>query len=236
MKKIKLLDKNLINQIAAGEVVERPASVVKELVENSLDAGATKIEISVSNECRNIRIADNGCGINPEDIELAFSKHATSKISTIEDLSEISTLGFRGEALASLISISKVTCITKQKDNPTGTKAVCENSNVIKTPTGCADGTIMEIEDLFYNVPARLKFLKNEKTEMAYITEMVQSIALCHPQTSFVLKHKNAITMQTFGSGNLLNTISEIYSADVAGELNEIYKAAYKKGPEIPVL
>lgn len=224
MKRIKLLDKNLINQIAAGEVVERPASVVKELTENSIDAGATKIEISISNECRNIRIADNGCGIDPDDIELAFSKHATSKINSVEDLYSLATLGFRGEALASLISIAKVTCITKQASNPNGTKALCENSNVIKTPTGCANGTTMEIEDLFYNLPARLKFLKNEKTEMAYITEMVQAIALSHPEIAFTLKHKNSTTVQTFGTSNLLNAISEIYSPSLLDELNKIEK------------
>jgi len=224
MPKIKLLDKNLINQIAAGEVVERPASVVKELTENSIDAGATRIEISISNECRNIRIADNGCGIAPEDIELAFSKHATSKISSIEDLDDIMTLGFRGEALASLISIAKVTCITKQKQNQTGTKAVCENSQVIKTPTGCADGTTMEIEDLFYNLPARLKFLKNEKTEMAYITEMVQALALSHPETAITLKNKNSTVLQTFGTSQILNTISELYSPELIDELNKVSK------------
>ena len=162
MGRIKQLSKNIINQIAAGEVIERPASVVKELVENSIDAGATKISIDVSNECRNIRIADNGSGIYPDDVELAFSKHATSKIETGEDLYNIHTLGFRGEALASIISIAKVTCITRTKDFDYGTKVVCENSEVQHSQTGCAIGTIMQITDLFYNLPVRLKFLKSE--------------------------------------------------------------------------
>src|SRR5574344_1364166 len=128
MKRIKQLSKHLINQIAAGEVIERPASVVKELVENSIDAGATKISVEISNDCRDIRIADNGSGIHPDDIELAFSKHATSKIATDEDLFAISTLGFRGEALSSIISISQVTCTTRTKDFDYGTKVTCENS------------------------------------------------------------------------------------------------------------
>ncbi len=224
MAKIKLLDKNLINQIAAGEVVERPASVVKELVENSIDAGSTRVEINVSNDCRNIRIADNGSGIDPGDIELAFSKHATSKISKQEDLFDINTMGFRGEALASLISIAKVTCITKQKDNEAGTKAVCENSNMIKTPTGCANGTTMEIEDLFYNVAARLKFLKNEKTEMAYITEITQAIALSNPNVALILKNKGYTSLQTLGTSSLLSTIGELYSNDIVNELKKVSK------------
>ena len=160
MGRIVQLSKHLINQIAAGEVIERPFSVVKELVENSIDAGATKINIEISNECRNIRIADNGSGIHPDDIMLAFAKHATSKIATSEDLYAVKTMGFRGEALASIISISKLTCITRTKDFDYGTKVECENSEVKQSKTGCAIGTIMEVKDLFYNIPARLKFLK----------------------------------------------------------------------------
>ena len=161
MARIKQLSKNLINQIAAGEVIERPASVVKELTENSIDAGATKVSIDITNDCRDIRIADNGSGIHPDDIMLAFSKHATSKIQEDEDLFDIHTFGFRGEALASIISIAKVTCITRTADFETGTKVVCENSEVKQVETGCAVGTIMEVKDLFYNLPVRLKFLKN---------------------------------------------------------------------------
>ena len=130
MKRIVQLSKNVINQIAAGEVIERPYSVVKELVENSIDAGASKISIEISNECRNIRVADNGSGIHPDDIMLAFSKHATSKISTGEDLYAVKTMGFRGEALASIISISRLTCITRTADFDYGTKVECENSEV----------------------------------------------------------------------------------------------------------
>ncbi|MBQ1612927.1 MAG: ATP-binding protein, partial [Alphaproteobacteria bacterium] len=154
MGRVKQLSKNLINQIAAGEVIERPASVVKELVENSVDAGTTRISIETSNECRNIRVADNGSGIHPDDILLAFSKHATSKIENEEDLYDINTLGFSGEALSSIISISKLSCTTRTKDFDNGTKVTCENSEVNKVPTGCAIGTIMDVKDLFYNIPA----------------------------------------------------------------------------------
>ena len=164
MGRIKQLSKNLINQIAAGEVIERPASVVKELTENSIDAGASKVSIDINNECRDIRVADNGSGIHPDDILLAFANHATSKIKDDEDLFSIQTLGFRGEALASIISVSKLTCTTRTKDFDNGTKVVCENSEVNKVETGCAIGTIMDIKDLFYNLPVRLKFLKNQNT------------------------------------------------------------------------
>ena len=192
MKRIQQLSKNIINQIAAGEVIERPASVVKELVENSIDAGATRVSIDISNECRDIRVADNGSGIHPDDIVLAFSKHATSKIQTGEDLYNIHTLGFRGEALASIISIAKVTCTTRTKDYDYGTKVVCENSEVEHSKTGCAVGTIMQITDLFYNLPVRLKFLKSEKTEFAYISELVTAIALANPNAAIKLKNNNS--------------------------------------------
>lgn len=198
MARIKQLSKHLINQIAAGEVIERPASVVKELTENSIDAGATKVSIEITNECRDIRVADNGSGIHPDDIILAFSKHATSKIETDEDLYNIHTLGFRGEALSSIISISKLTCTTRTKDFDSGTKVKCENSEVIKTQTGCAIGTIMEVKDLFYNIPARLKFLKSSSTEFSYIQELVQSIALAHPECSIELKKKRKNNVKNF--------------------------------------
>ena len=197
MGRIIQLSKNVINQIAAGEVIERPYSVVKELVENSVDAGASRISVEIYNECRNIRVADNGSGIHPDDIMLAFSKHATSKIRTGEDLYNIHTMGFRGEALASIISISKLTCITRTKEFDNGVKVQCENSEVNQVKTGCAVGTIMEIEDLFYNIPARLKFLKSSKTEFAYINEFMQSVALIHPDISFELKNNGKQVLKT---------------------------------------
>ena len=224
MARIKQLSKHLINQIAAGEVIERPASVVKELVENSVDAGATKISIEINNDCRDIRVADNGSGIHPDDIMLAFSKHATSKIATDEDLFDIHTLGFRGEALSSIISISKLTCTTRTADFDTGTRVKCENSEVKQAETGCAIGTIMDIKDLFYNIPARLKFLKSSNTEFSYIQELVQSIALAHPECSFELKKFGKTVLKTSGQNNLLQTIKEVYSSDVISNLKEVLK------------
>ena len=233
MNRIKLLDKNLINQIAAGEVIERPASVVKELVENSIDAGATRISVDVSNDCRNIRVADNGSGIHKDDIEIAFMRHATSKIATQDDLWNISTLGFRGEALASIISISKVTCTTKTKDAQNGVKAVCKESEVSITETGCDFGTIMEIKDLFYNVPVRAKFLKNSKTEIGYIQEIMQGLAVCNPDRVFTLSNNGTVLLKTTGSGNLEVVISEIYNNALIKELKTVENTDASAGMKI---
>ena len=224
MGRIIQLSKNVINQIAAGEVIERPYSVVKELVENSVDAGAKKVSIEIANECRDIRVADNGSGIHPDDIMLAFSKHATSKIQTGEDLYSVKTMGFRGEALASIISISKLTCITRTKDFDSGVKVECENSEVKQIQTGCAVGTIMEIRDLFYNIPARLKFLKSAKTEFAYISELMQSLSLVHPEVSFELKNNGKIILKTGGQNNLAQTMKEVFREDVSKNFREVLK------------
>ena len=233
MARIKQLSKHLINQIAAGEVIERPASVVKELVENSIDAGATRISIETANDCRDIRVADNGSGIHPDDIMLAFSKHATSKIASDEDLYSITTLGFRGEALSSIISIAKLTCTTRTKDFETGTKVKCENSEVTKVETGCAIGTIMDVKDLFYNLPARLKFLRNPNTEFSYIQELVQSLAIAHPEVSIELKKNGKTMLKTSGDDYLLQTIKEIYSADVTSHMKEILREDAEFGLKI---
>lgn len=233
MGRIIQLSKNVINQIAAGEVIERPYSVVKELVENSIDAGATKISIEVANECRDLRIADNGSGIHPEDILLAFSKHATSKIQDSEDLYDIKTMGFRGEALASIISISKLTCTTRTKDYDYGTKVECQNSEVKQTQTGCAIGTIMEIKDLFYNIPARLKFLKSPKTELAYITEFIQSIALIHPEISFELKFNGKTVLKTTAQNEQIQTVKELFSNDVSSNLKPVLRTDKLSGLRI---
>ena len=233
MARIKQLSIHLINQIAAGEVIERPASVVKELVENSVDAGSTKISVEINNDCRDIRVADNGCGIHPDDIMLAFSKHATSKIATDNDLFDIHTLGFRGEALSSIISISRLTCTTRTADFDTGTKVKCENSEVKQVQTGCAIGTIMDIKDLFYNLPARLKFLKSSNTEFSYIQELVQSIALAHPECSFELKKNGKTALKTSGQNNLLQTVKEVYSADIIPNLKEVFKTDKLAGMKI---
>ncbi len=224
MKRIQQLSRQLINQIAAGEVIERPASVVKELVENSIDAGATRIEIEVSKDCLSLRVADNGAGIHPDDIELAFSKHATSKISTADDLFDIHTMGFRGEALASIISIAKVVCTTRTKDFETGTRVECEESNVKSSPAACAIGTTMEVNDLFYNTPVRQKFLKSKKVELSYISEALQSIAISHPEIAITLIYDGKTPVKTSGSGDLLCVLTEIYSNSIAGELKKINK------------
>lgn len=233
MARIKQLSKHLINQIAAGEVIERPASVVKELTENSIDAGATKISVEITNDCRDIRVADNGSGIHPDDIMLAFSKHATSKIQNDEDLFDINTLGFRGEALASIISISKLTCTTRTKDFETGTKVKCENSEVKQVETGCAVGTIMDIKDLFYNVPVRLKFLRNPNTEFSYIQEIVQALAIVNTAVAFELKKNGKTVLKTTGQGDLNQTIKEVYSSDVANNLKPVLKTDELSGLKI---
>lgn len=225
MNRIKQLSTNLVNQIAAGEVIERPSSVVKELVENSIDAGASKVEITVSNACRNIRIADNGSGIHPDDIQLAFTKHATSKLQNEEGLFNIQTLGFRGEALASIISIAKVTCITRTKDFEYGTKVESQNSIVKSSKTGCAKGTIMEVNDLFFNQPARLKFLKSEKTEFSYIQELVQSLAIANPEIAFILKNNSSVVLNTTQNADLLTRITQVYSNGIINEIKEVNKS-----------
>ena len=233
MGRINQLSKNVINQIAAGEVIERPYSVVKELVENSIDAGATRISVEVSNECRDIRVADNGSGIHPEDILLAFSKHATSKIQTGDDLYDIRTMGFRGEALASIISISKLTCITRTKDFDFGTKVECQNSEVKQTRTGCAVGTIMEIKDLFYSLPARLKFLKSPKTELSYISEFLQSISIIHPEIAFELKFNGKTVFKTTAQNDQLQTLKEIFSNEVTSNLKPVLRTDKLSGLKI---
>lgn len=222
MNKIKILPENLINQISAGEVIERPANIVKELVENSIDAGSSKIEIEISNECKNIRISDNGTGINRDDIELAFSRHATSKISKISDLWGLSTLGFRGEALASIISISKLTCTSRTQDSSSGIKAECRNSKISLSETGCAVGTTMEIKELFYNVPARLKFLKSPRAEMSHILELAQSLAISRPEMAFQLINNGKSLLKTSGSADISVAVSEIYGGNILKELLQI--------------
>lgn len=224
MKRIQQLSRHLINQIAAGEVIERPASVIKELVENSIDAGADRIEVEVSKDSLTLRVSDNGSGIHPDDIELAFSKHATSKISNPEDLFDIQTMGFRGEALASIISVAKVTCTTRTKEFETGTSVHCEESNIKATPAACAVGTTMEVRDLFYNTPVRQKFLKSEKVELAYISEILQSIAIANPSVAITLVCDGKTPLKTSGSGDLLCVLTEIYSNSIAGELKKINK------------
>ena len=224
-KKIQQLSEDLINKIAAGEVIDRPSAIVKELVENSIDAGSTKIEIKISNGTRDIRVADNGCGIDKDDIQLAFKKHATSKIKTVDDLWNISSLGFRGEALASIVAVAKVDCITRTKNAQNAIKATGSDSKIETSQVGAGYGTTSEVKDLFFNTPARLKFLKSEKTEFAQIQEMVQAIALSNPNVSFELFNNDKSVLKTTGTNDLFSTIYEIYKISPKNNLVELNKS-----------
>jgi DNA mismatch repair protein MutL len=209
MPKVLVLADHIASQIAAGEVVERPSSVVKELIENALDSGATQIEISISADCRDIRIADNGCGMEIEDAVLAFHRHATSKLKNVEDLWNLHSLGFRGEALPSIASVARVTCLTRTHESTEGSKVEAADGKVTTSKTGCAPGTVMEIQDLFYNVPARLSFLKRASTEFGHIHEIVQSLAIAYPHVAINLLHQGTSSFRTTGSGDLSITAKE---------------------------
>ena len=224
-KKIQQLSEDLINKIAAGEVIDRPCAIVKELVENSIDAGATKIEIKITNDTRDIRVADNGCGIDEKDIQLAFKKHATSKIHSVDDLWNISSLGFRGEALASIVAVAKVTCTTRTKDSQNAIKAVGSDSVIETSKVGAGFGTIFEVKDLFFNTPARLKFLKSDKTEFAYIQEVLQAIALSNPNIAFELFNGEKSVLKTTGTGDLFTTVYEIFGISPKNNLVELNKS-----------
>ncbi|MBQ8210527.1 MAG: DNA mismatch repair endonuclease MutL [Clostridia bacterium] len=223
MPKINILPKHLAELIAAGEVVERPSSVVKELMENSIDAGATKITVEIKNGgVRYIRITDDGCGIDREDIRAAFISHATSKIKVQEDLDSIFTLGFRGEALASVAAVSHIEMLTKTAESDVGTRYLISGGTEEEIDdAGCPDGTTIIIRDLFYNTPARMKFLKKDITEGNYVTEAVQRIALSHPEVSITLIKDNRRTLFTPGDGRLLTVITEVFGKEFASGLIE---------------
>ena len=220
MGKIQVLDNNTIDQIAAGEVVERPASVVKELTENAIDAGADAITVEIKNGgIEFIRVTDNGCGIAKEDMETAFLRHATSKIRSIEDLRNVSSMGFRGEALASIASVSKVTMITKTKDSLMGYRLEVDGGEAGQvTEVGAPRGTTIIAAHLFYNVPVRRKFLKSATTEGNVITELMEHLALSRPDISFKLVSNGRNVFYTSGSGDLQNVIYRIYGRDMAKE------------------
>jgi len=218
MGNIVLLDDLTINKIAAGEVIERPASVVKELVENSIDAGATNINIEIKNGgISYIRITDNGKGIMPDDMEIAFERHATSKIRQASDLEMVKSMGFRGEALASIASIAKVELISKTAENETGYKIQIEGGKLIgKEETAAPKGTTFTITDLFYNTPVRYKFLKKDFTEAGYIEDVVTRIALVNPNIAIRLISSGKTIIQTNGSGDIKSVVYTIYGKDVA--------------------
>ena len=229
---IHVLKPHIANQIAAGEVIERPASVVKELVENSLDAGATAITVRIENGgMRSITVVDNGCGIAREDCKNAFLRHATSKIETADDLSHVLTLGFRGEALASIASVARVTMTTRQKDTEVGTKLLIDNGTVLsEEDVSCVFGTTFTVEELFASVPARLKFLKSARTEAGYIGDYLGKMILARPEVSFRYESDGKTVYETYGDGDLYNAIFCVYGKTVADKLVPVsYDTGYMK-------
>lgn len=218
---IRILPEALSNQIAAGEVVERPASVVKELVENSIDAGATRIQIDIEAGGKSlIKVTDNGLGMSGEDAPLAFSRHATSKIAHPDDLEVIQTLGFRGEALPSIASVAKVRLSTASDENQGGTLISVEGGTMAPVKDiACPRGTTLEVAQLFYNTPARKKFLKGDSTEFSHISQVVTQQALANPQIQFNLKHNGREIISTLPTDQLLYRIAELFGADLAKEL-----------------
>ena len=198
MSRIHVLSPDIANQIAAGEVVERPASLVKELVENALDAGARTIAIDLTEGGRDrVRVADDGCGMSPEDARLAFAPHATSKLTNAEGLTAIATFGFRGEALSSIASVARVSLLTAERDHAEGTRVELEAGAVlVAEPAGAPSGTVVEVRDLFFNTPARRKFLRKAETESAHVQDVVVRLALAHPDVAFTLREEGRVLLQ----------------------------------------
>ena len=221
MSKIQVLDQVTIDKIAAGEVIERPASIVKELLENAIDAGATSVTVEIRDGGISfIRVTDNGSGIEMEDIPAAFLRHSTSKIRSAEDLSHIASLGFRGEALSSIAAVSQVELITKTRQNPFGASYRIEGGKG-GTPeeTGAPDGTTFLVRQLFYNTPARRKFLKTPMTEASHVSDLVTRLSLSHPEISFQLRSNGQSKLHTSGNGNLRDVIYHVYGREVAAHL-----------------
>lgn len=218
---IQVLDQNTIDKIAAGEVVERPASVVKELIENSIDSGANAITIEIKEGGISfIRVTDNGCGIPADQVRTAFLRHATSKIIKIEDLLTVHSLGFRGEALSSIAAVAQVELITKTADCLTGLRyEIHGGTEQTMEEIGCPDGTTFLVRNLFYNTPARRKFLKSAMTEGGYVSELVEQIALSRPDISFKYVVNGQIKLNTSGNGSLKDIIYHIYGRDISGNL-----------------
>ena len=224
MGNIVLLDELTINKIAAGEVIERPASVVKELVENSIDAGANKITVEIKNGgISYIRITDNGKGFMPDDMEIAFERHATSKIREAADLETVTSMGFRGEALASIAAISHVELVSKTVDNEIGKKIEVKGGNVINIEdTGCPQGSTITVTDLFYNTPVRYKFLKKDFTEAGYIEDVITRLALVHPEIAIKLINSGKVIIQTSGNNDMKSVIYCVYGKDVAENIIDV--------------
>ena len=218
MPEIKVLSQEVADKIAAGEVAERPSAVVKERVENSMDAGATSIEVEIrKGGIEYIRVSDNGCGIEPNQVETAFLRHATSKLRSIDDLYMIDTMGFRGEALASICAVAEVEVITKTAENEEGVFVKLSHGNVCeKEPIACGNGTTMTVNNLFANIPARMKFLKRDATEAGYVADVLTRMALARPDVSITYTCDGKEVFSTSGDGKLLNTVLKIYGLDYA--------------------
>lgn len=221
---IRVLDGHIANQIAAGEVVDRPSSVVKELVENAIDAGSTKIDVWIEEGgLQLIRVTDNGAGMDSEDCRMAFSRHATSKIRTGKDLFQIRTLGFRGEALPSIAAVAKVTCTTSNRDDGLGCRYRIEGGvEAAFEETAAPRGTDILVKDLFYNTPARLKYMKTVQTEMSHISDFLYRLSLAYPNLSFSLRHNGNVLLQTSGRGDLQQVIASVYGSGIAKQMLEL--------------
>ena len=224
MGNIVLLDEQTINKIAAGEVIERPASVIKEMVENSIDAGATNITVEIKNGgISYIKVSDNGKGIAQDDLEIAFERHATSKIRSADDLNTVTSMGFRGEALASIAAIANVEMISKTQEQDIGYRVVVEAGDVLeKEETAAPVGTTITVKNLFFNTPVRYKFLKKDYTEAGYIEDVITRIALVNPNIAFKLINTGKTVIQTNGDGELKNVIYSIYGKDIANGIMEV--------------
>ncbi len=225
MKKIQILPKQVADKIAAGEVVDRPLSIVKELIENSIDAGSDAITIEIKNGGKSyIRVSDNGIGIDKEDVAVAFLRHATSKVATAEDLEGIETLGFRGEALASIAAVSRTELITKTADAKAGISVKIQGGEIVsQTDVGCPDGTTIVVSDLFYNTPARLKFMKADATESTLIIDFVSKMALAYANIKIRLINNGNILFSTSGKGNIQANILTIFGKDIGDGLIQYY-------------
>jgi DNA mismatch repair protein MutL len=221
---IQLLDATVAAQIAAGEVVERPASVVKELLENALDAGATRISVEArGGGMREIKVQDDGSGIGAAEVELAFERHATSKLRTSDDLFNIHTLGFRGEALPSIASVAQLICITRAANEAVGTELRIAGGEIqARQPRGCSPGTSFSVRNLFYNTPVRREYLRSEATELSAISAIVQQYALAYPEVRFTLLLEGRLALQTAGDGDLRGVVIELYGLDVARQMLDV--------------